>query len=152
MKEQFSGLGGRIGNRAYRAPEVSLGTWQRLITIVMTVKWVVGLPWSFGVDAFAVGCVVSELYLCSDLFPSDVSCDLEHLALVQKIVGPFPEQYAQQVERQRPGTFSLNPATVLFPPRGILDSAIQYSDAMIRVERSPPLSVRGVFCMEQSYH
>lgn len=92
-------------------------------------------------DAFAVGCVISELHLCSDLFPSGVSCDLEHLALVERVVGPFPEQYAHLVEMQRPGTFTLNPATVLFPPRGMVDSIANYSAAMVRLEQSLPLSV-----------
>ncbi|KAI9057280.1 kinase-like protein, partial [Trametes sanguinea] len=85
--------------KIYRAPEVDLR-----------------LPWSFGVDVFAVGCVIAETYLLENLFHPKVETDFEHLAMIDRICGPFPRDFAKSVEALKPGIFRLFPRVeVIFP-------------------------------------
>ncbi|KAI0349189.1 kinase-like protein [Trametes cingulata] len=91
---------GRVGPNGYRAPEVTLG-----------------LPWSYGVDAFAAGCILTELCLGRPLFHY-TECDLERLALLERVLGPFPAALAKRAEKRRPGFFALDgPVRVCFPPQ-----------------------------------
>ncbi|KAI0691975.1 kinase-like protein [Cerioporus squamosus] len=113
---------GRVGNRGYRAPEISFGT-----------------VWSFGVDTFALGCVIAELYLGRDLFPADMM--REHLAMVDKLVGPFSEEYAHSIEDKLPGTFSfVGRVAIRFPRAGVALSAEEHGEPMRRLENLKPLS------------
>ncbi|KAI0730646.1 kinase-like protein [Earliella scabrosa] len=114
---------GRVGIAAYRAPEVSLG-----------------LPWSFGVDTFAVGCIMAELYIGGTLYPASVDTDREHLAIIDKVVGPFPEGYARRIEEKLPGTFSFDGvAQIRYPPPTTTTSAAEHGDPMRRLEDLRPL-------------
>ncbi len=81
--------------------------------------------------------------MANDLFPSTVSCDLEHLTLIDKIVGPFPEEYARSIELKCPGTFTLDPVAICFPPSGTSAPAAEHMDSMMRIEQACPLSVSG---------
>ncbi len=93
-------------------------------------------------DAFAVGCVVSELYLGGNLFPADMDTDREHLAMIDKVVGPFTEEYAHGIEDKLPGTFSfIGRVAVRFPRAGVSLSAEEHGEAMRRLENLKPLSV-----------
>ncbi|KAI0683367.1 kinase-like protein [Cerioporus squamosus] len=115
---------GRIGNQCYRAPEISLG-----------------LPWSSGVDVFAIGCIVAELYLGRSLFPAESMTDREHLATVDKLVGPFGEEYARSVEKKIPGTFVFgDEVSVLFPASEVTLTAVEHAVPMKRLEDCKPLS------------
>lgn len=60
-----------INTRQYRAPEVILG-----------------LGWSTPSDLWSAGCIVAELYLGELLFATHDNA--EHLALMERAVGPFP--------------------------------------------------------------
>ena len=62
-----------INTRQYRAPEVILGT-----------------GWSMPSDMWSVGCILAELYSGELLF-STHDC-LEHLALMERIIGEFPRR------------------------------------------------------------
>ncbi|CAM9660658.1 unnamed protein product, partial [Chrysoparadoxa australica] len=68
--------GSIINTRQYRGPEVTLG-----------------MGWSFPSDLWSVGCIVAELYLGDLLFATHNST--EHLALMERIIGPFPKHMAQ---------------------------------------------------------
>jgi serine/threonine protein kinase len=57
-----------INTRQYRSPEVILG-----------------LGWTFPSDIWSVGCIIAELYTGKLLFATHH--DLEHLALMEKILG-----------------------------------------------------------------
>lgn len=63
--------GGIINTRQYRAPEVILD-----------------LGWSLPSDIWGLGCILMELYTGQLLFKTHDS--LEHLALIQASLGPFP--------------------------------------------------------------
>ncbi|KAH9854427.1 kinase-like protein [Lenzites betulinus] len=114
---------GRIGARPYRAPEVTLG-----------------LQWSFGIDTFAIGCVVAEMYLMGGLFDDCIEGDREHLAAMDKLLGPFPSDFANRLETAFAGTFSFNGRiTVQYPSPGVALSAA-HKESLRRLERLRPLS------------
>ena len=60
-----------VNTRQYRAPEVILG-----------------LGWSTPSDLWSAGCIVAELYFGELLFATHDNT--EHLALMERCVGPFP--------------------------------------------------------------
>jgi serine/threonine protein kinase len=62
-----------INTRQYRAPEVILGT-----------------GWSMPADMWSLGCILAELYQGELLFPTH--SNLEHLALMERVIGAFPRR------------------------------------------------------------
>lgn len=60
-----------VSTRHYRAPEIILG-----------------LGWSYPCDLWSVGCIVAELITGDALFQTHEN--LEHLALMEKMLGPLP--------------------------------------------------------------
>lgn len=62
-----------INTRQYRAPEVILGT-----------------GWSMPSDMWSVSCILAELYQGELLFATHDN--IEHLALMERIIGPFPRR------------------------------------------------------------
>jgi len=70
-----------INTRQYRSPEVLLG-----------------LGWSYPSDMWSVGCILAELYTGELLFGTHE--DLEHLALMEKILGkPLPRRLTKRALR-----------------------------------------------------
>ncbi|KAL5221219.1 hypothetical protein ABZP36_025932 [Zizania latifolia] len=61
-----------VSTRHYRAPEIILG-----------------LGWSFPCDIWSVGCILVELCSGEALFQTHEN--LEHLAMMEKVLGPIPE-------------------------------------------------------------
>jgi len=61
-----------VSTRHYRAPEVILG-----------------LGWTYPCDIWSIGCILVELYTGEALFQTHEN--LEHLALMEKMLGPIPE-------------------------------------------------------------
>ncbi|WVZ69881.1 hypothetical protein U9M48_018602 [Paspalum notatum var. saurae] len=68
-----------VSTRHYRAPEIILG------------KLVIpkGLGWSFPCDIWSVGCILVELCSGEALFQTHEN--LEHLAMMERVLGPLPE-------------------------------------------------------------
>jgi len=62
-----------VCTRHYRAPEI-----------------VLGMDWSFPCDMWSIGCVLLELYTGEALFQTHEN--LEHLAMMEKILGPIPQK------------------------------------------------------------
>ncbi|KAG9093604.1 dual specificity protein kinase kns1 [Ceratobasidium sp. UAMH 11750] len=88
--------------RHYRAPEIILG-----------------LGWSYPCDAFSLGCILVELYTGVALFQTHDN--LEHLAMMEKVMGKMPEWLCKQGQRYKPEFFTTTKGTVKlnFPNRSV---------------------------------
>ncbi|CAE7184617.1 unnamed protein product [Rhizoctonia solani] len=91
-----------VCTRHYRAPEIILG-----------------LGWSFPCDAFSLGCILVELYTGVALFQTHDN--LEHLAMMEKVMGKMPERLCKQGQRYKPEFFATTKGVVKlnFPNRGV---------------------------------
>ena len=68
-----------VNTRQYRAPEVILG-----------------VGWSMPSDLWSAGCILAEVYQGETLFATHDN--LEHLALIEKIIGPFPRRMLKRAK------------------------------------------------------
>jgi len=71
-----------VSTRHYRAPEVILG-----------------LGWSFPCDIWSVGCILVELVTGEALFKTHDN--LEHLAMMQRVLGEIPAKLVRQITQQQ---------------------------------------------------
>ncbi|XP_057957386.1 serine/threonine-protein kinase AFC3 isoform X1 [Malania oleifera] len=69
-----------VSTRHYRAPEVILG-----------------LGWSYPCDLWSVGCILVELCSGEALFQTHEN--LEHLAMMERVLGPLPEHMIRRANR-----------------------------------------------------
>ncbi|XP_023886337.1 serine/threonine-protein kinase AFC2 isoform X2 [Quercus suber] len=69
-----------VSTRHYRAPEVILG-----------------LGWSYPCDVWSVGCILVELCTGEALFQTHEN--LEHLAMMERVLGPLPQHMLKRVDR-----------------------------------------------------
>ncbi|XVF35498.1 hypothetical protein REPUB_Repub18cG0150700 [Reevesia pubescens] len=69
-----------VSTRHYRAPEIILG-----------------LGWSYPCDIWSVGCILIELCTGEALFQTHEN--LEHLAMMERVLGPIPEHMIQRANR-----------------------------------------------------
>ena len=75
-----TGHHGRIvSTRHYRAPEV-----------------VIGAKWSYECDLWSVGCILIELITGETLFQTHE--DIEHLAMMERVLGRFPKSLAERCD------------------------------------------------------
>ncbi|KAF8525824.1 CMGC/CLK protein kinase [Hysterangium stoloniferum] len=75
-----------VCTRHYRAPEIILG-----------------LGWSFPCDAFSLGCILVEFYTGQALFQTHDN--LEHLAMMEAVMGRMPDKFARAGARSKPEFF-----------------------------------------------
>ncbi|KAF7817151.1 serine/threonine-protein kinase AFC3 [Senna tora] len=68
-----------VSTRHYRAPEIILG-----------------LGWSYPCDLWSVGCILIELISGKALFQTHEN--LEHLAMMERVLGPLPEHMARRAK------------------------------------------------------
>ncbi|XP_074529559.1 dual specificity protein kinase CLK1-like isoform X1 [Halichoeres trimaculatus] len=71
-----------VSTRHYRAPEVILD-----------------LGWDHSCDVWSIGCILIEYYLGSTLFQTHDS--KEHLAMMERVLGPIPSNLLQKTKKQR---------------------------------------------------
>ncbi|CAA7389573.1 unnamed protein product [Spirodela intermedia] len=69
-----------VSTRHYRAPEVILG-----------------LGWNYPCDLWSVGCILIELCLGEALFQTHEN--LEHLAMMERVLGPMPQHMVNRADR-----------------------------------------------------
>ncbi|XP_028951224.1 serine/threonine-protein kinase AFC1-like isoform X3 [Malus sylvestris] len=69
-----------VSTRHYRAPEVILG-----------------LGWSYPCDIWSVGCILIELCSGEALFQTHEN--LEHLAMMERVLGPMPQHMLKRADR-----------------------------------------------------
>ncbi|KZP31821.1 kinase-like protein [Athelia psychrophila] len=75
-----------VSTRHYRAPEIILG-----------------LGWSFPCDAYSLGCILVEFYTGVALYQTHDN--LEHLAMMEMVMGKMPERFARAGVRAKPEFF-----------------------------------------------
>lgn len=75
-----------INTRQYRSPEVILG-----------------LGWSYPSDIWSAGCIIAELYLGELLFATHEN--MEHLALIERCIGPLPSRMVAEASKQHSSKF-----------------------------------------------
>ncbi|GFR49286.1 hypothetical protein Agub_g11295 [Astrephomene gubernaculifera] len=75
-----------VSTRHYRAPEVILG-----------------LGWSYPCDMWSVGCILIELTTGEALFQTHEN--LEHLAMMEAVLGPLPSHMSGRCERTPAGKY-----------------------------------------------
>ncbi|KAF8591100.1 CMGC/CLK protein kinase [Ramaria rubella] len=86
-----------VSTRHYRAPEIILG-----------------LGWSFPCDAFSLGCILVEFYTGVALFQTHDN--LEHLAMMEAVMGRMPDKFARAGARSKPEFFREG-AKLAWPPQ-----------------------------------
>ncbi|KZS92599.1 kinase-like protein [Sistotremastrum niveocremeum HHB9708] len=75
-----------VSTRHYRAPEIILG-----------------LGWSYPCDAFSLGCILVEFFTGVALFQTHDN--LEHLAMMENVMGKLPERFARAGAKSKPEFF-----------------------------------------------
>lgn len=75
-----------VSTRHYRAPEIILG-----------------LGWSFPCDAYSLGCILVEFFTGVALYQTHDN--LEHLAMMEVVMGKIPERFARAGARSKPDFF-----------------------------------------------
>lgn len=123
---------GLICAQRYQPPEVLVGKSSCSAISVYSTHLRAGLQWSYGVDTYAVGCVIAELCLLSNLFPPEIASIREHLAIIERALGRFPLEFASVVEKHRPGTFliSTTSTSVIFPATDVTTGGAEYTAAI----------------------
>jgi dual-specificity kinase len=85
-----------VNTRQYRGPEVIMGICDPIC--IFWADGFIGLGWSYESDMWSVGCIIAELYTGKLLFSTHD--DLEHLALMEKILGrPLPKDMCAEALR-----------------------------------------------------
>ncbi|XP_038699925.1 serine/threonine-protein kinase AFC3 isoform X2 [Tripterygium wilfordii] len=69
-----------VSTRHYRAPEIILG-----------------LGWTYPCDLWSVGCILVELFSGGALFQTHEN--LEHLAMMERVLGPLPEHMIRRANQ-----------------------------------------------------
>lgn len=59
---------------------------------------ILGLGWTYPCDIWSVGCILVELCSGEALFQTHEN--LEHLAMMEKVLGPLPQHMLKRVDRQ----------------------------------------------------
>lgn len=75
-----------VSTRHYRAPEIILG-----------------LGWSYPCDAYSLGCILVEFYTGVALYQTHDN--LEHLAMMEMVMGKMPDRFARLGARAKPEFF-----------------------------------------------
>lgn len=85
-------------------------------------------------------------------FPNELESDRQHLAIMEAILGYFPEDYARRVEERCPGTFTFDSAPrVQFPSSGSACPTAEEVTFIKRVEKQKPLAVSGCLLRLRAY-
>jgi dual-specificity kinase len=61
------------------------------------------MGWSYPCDAWSIGCILIEFYTGEALFQTHDN--LEHLAMMEMVLGPMPDDFRRKAETYKPGYF-----------------------------------------------
>ncbi len=95
-----------VSTRHYRASEIILGR-SLFLTLRTFVSYfarlAIGLGWSYPCDAFSLGCILVEFFTGVALFQTHDN--LEHLAMMEMVMGKMPDRFARSGARSKPDFF-----------------------------------------------
>lgn len=74
-----------------------------LLSSTLTFLFLSGLGWSYPCDAFSLGCILVEFFTGVALFQTHDN--LEHLAMMEMVMGRMPERFARSGARSKPEYF-----------------------------------------------
>lgn len=103
-----------------------------------------GMKWSYPCDAFSLGCILVEFYTGAATFQTHDN--LEHLAMMQAVMGPMPERFARAGARNKPEFFKDGTNKLNWPPK----KASRQSRKDVRATRS--LEVRAPYFQFSERH
>jgi dual-specificity kinase len=63
----------------------------------------IGLGWSYPCDAYSLGCILVEFFTGVALYQTHDN--LEHLAMMEAVMGKMPERFARAGARSKPEFF-----------------------------------------------
>jgi dual-specificity kinase len=93
-----------VSTRHYRAPEIILGSCLTLNPPPSLLTCIIlGLGWSYPCDAYSLGCILVEFYTGVALFQTHDN--LEHLAMMEMVMGRMPDRFARAGARSKPELF-----------------------------------------------
>ncbi|KAI8072317.1 kinase-like domain-containing protein [Gongronella butleri] len=95
-----------VSTRHYRAPEIILGT-----------------GWSYPCDIWSIGCVLVEMFTGNALFQTHDN--LEHLAMMESVLGKFPE-FMVQMSLLNGQTYFRDNLTLAYPTTTTPKNSIKY--------------------------
>ena len=101
----------------------------------------IDIPWTSAIDCFSTRCILADLYLVQQLFHY-TETDIEHIALLDHVLGPFPVHFACRVEHLQPGTFVFDEIVKV----SFLCGDVHHQDEVRQVMTASPLSV-SVACV-----
>lgn len=99
-----------VATRHYRAPEIILGNVVSMPTsndLLTDTLLITGLGWSYPCDAYSLGCILVEFYTGMALFQTHDN--LEHLAMMEMVMGKMPENVAREAVNHKPEFFKEGP-------------------------------------------
>jgi hypothetical protein len=79
---------------------------RRMISFTDTLL-ITGLGWSYPCDAYSLGCILVEFYTGMALFQTHDN--LEHLAMMEMVMGKMPENLAREAVNHKPEFFKEGP-------------------------------------------
>ncbi|KIY43791.1 kinase-like protein, partial [Fistulina hepatica ATCC 64428] len=118
-----------VCTRHYRAPEIILG-----------------LGWSYPCDAFSLGCILVEFYTGLALFQTHDN--LDHLAMMEIVMGKMPERFAKAGARAKPEYFKEGTAKLDWPkPKSTRQSKKDVKATRALQDVIPPIDhINKLFC------
>ncbi|WFD29080.1 dual-specificity kinase [Malassezia sp. CBS 17886] len=105
---------GVVSTRHYRAPEIILG-----------------MGWSFPCDIWSVGCILVEFFTGDALFQTHDN--LEHLAMMEMVLGHLPDDFRRKAETYKPEYFSSGQLD--YPKSDTSKQSRRYVQSMKRLEQ-----------------
>ncbi|KAJ6510106.1 kinase-like domain-containing protein [Mycena vitilis] len=99
-REKASHCTGTVGTAGFRAPEI-----------------IAGWNWTETIDHFAIGCIVAQILTSSPLLQHSTDSKGEDFVVMDKILGPFPEDLAARIQWDFPAAV---------PSHGPQESLAQY--------------------------
>lgn len=104
---------GVVSTRHYRAPEIILG-----------------MGWSFPCDVWSIGCILVEFFTGEALFQTHDN--LEHLAMMEMVLGSLPDDYRRKAETYKPEYF--HSGRLNYPRPDTTKQSRRYVQSMKRLE------------------